>query len=344
MARRFWTAVVGIAAASALIVVPSALAAYTSAKLQVTSTASGTTVKASLDPNDDPTASVRIFVPTGTQLTTNQAPGTVLGPVKAIVKALDLAGADLPLDGELIVAPPGAVDAPTVAACTAGATPIAIWVMNLNAAGQQLQVPVFLIGTSGAQTALGPAYMQICLPPPDLPVGTPGRATFGAKVYSAQLTINGVFSPVPIGAWVAFWTPYNPGVGTVNAAATIASPAAIAPGAVTLAAKKIKKQKKGARITGRVTQAGQGRGGATVAIFAGAKAKKLKRIGRVKVAANGAFAFKAKTGTFFRATAVAAPGTAAPLCAQLGPAFAPIPCVNPTVNGFTAQSKTVRKK
>jgi hypothetical protein len=342
MARRFWTAVVGIAAASALIVVPSALAAYTSAKLQVTSSGTTTTINASLDPNDDPTASVRIFVPTGTQLTTNQAPGTVLGPVKAVVKALDLAGADLPLDGELIVAPPGAVDAATVAACTGGATPIATWIMNLTAAGQQLQVPVFLVGTSGALTALGPAYMQICLPPPDLPAGTPGRATFGAKVYVAQLTVKGVFSPVPIGAWIAFWTPYNPGVGTVNVAATVASPAAIAPGAVTLAAKKLKK--KGARLTGQVTQAGQGRGGAAVTIFGGVKAKKLKRIGRVKASANGAFTFKAKAGTFFKATAVAAPGTAAPLCAQLSAALAPIPCVNPTVNGFTAQSKTIRKK
>jgi hypothetical protein len=245
MTRRFWTAVVGIAAAAALIVVPSALAAYTSAKLQVTSSGMTTTVRASLDPNDDPTASVRIFVPTGTQLTTNQAPGTVLGPVKAIVKALDLAGADLPLDGQLIVAPPGSIDAATVTACTGGATPIAAWVMNLTAAGQQLQVPVFLVGTTGALTALGPAYMQICLPPPDVPAGTPGRATFGAKVYLAELTVGGVFSPVPLGAWIAVWTPYNPGKGTVNVAGTIASPAAIAPGAVTLTAKKLGK---GARL------------------------------------------------------------------------------------------------
>ena len=50
-------------------------------------------------PNDDPTARVAINAPAGTQLTTTQAPGTVLGPVRAIVKALDLAGADLPLEG-----------------------------------------------------------------------------------------------------------------------------------------------------------------------------------------------------------------------------------------------------
>jgi hypothetical protein len=317
------------------------MAAYTSAKLQVTSAGTTTTVKASLDPNDDPTASVRIFAPAGTQLTTSQAPGTVLGPVKAVVKALDLGGADLPLDGQLIVAPPGAIPAATVAGCTGGLAPIATWLMNLTAAGQQLQVPVFLVATSGGQAALGPAYMQICLPPPDVPVGTPGRATFGAKVYVAQLTVGGVFSSVPLGAWIAFWTPYNPGKGTVNAAATVASPAAIAPGAVSIVAKKAGA---GALVAGRVTQAGQGRSGAVVTIW-GAKGKAaLKPLGKAKLAANGNYAFKAKAGDVFQAKVVAAPGTAAPLCTQIGGLLAPIPCVNPTVNGFTAQSKAVRKK
>jgi hypothetical protein len=340
MTRRFWTAVVGIAAVAAIVAVPSAFAAYQSAKLQVTSSGAATVVKASLEPNDDPTASVRIYAPAGTQLTTSQAPGTVLGPVKAIVKALALGGADLPLDGQLIVAAPGQVPAVTVAQCTGGAAPLATWVMVLTAAGQQLQVPVFLVPTPAAQAALGPAYMQICLPPPDIPVAN-GGATFGAKVYSAQLSVSGVFSAVPLGAWVAFWTPYNPGAGTVNLAGTVASPAAIAPGAVSIKAKKVGL---GALVTGRVTQAAQPRGGAVVTVW-GAKGKaKLRRLGTSKVSAAGAYSFRARAGDVFQARVVAAPGTAAPLCTQIGALLAPIPCVNPTVNGFTAQSKTVRKR
>ena len=341
MTRRFWTAIVGIAAVAAVVVVPSALAAYTSPKLQVTYAGTSTVVKASLDPNDDATASLRIFAPTGTQLTTNQAPGTVLGSVKAIVKALDLGGADLPLEGQLLVAAPGQVSATVQAACVQGATPIATWVMMLNAAGQTLPVPAFLVGTSGAQAALGPAYIQVCIGPPDVPPGTPGRATFGAKIYSVEATINGVFSPVQLGFWVAFWTPYNPGVGTVNVAGTVASPTAIAPGAVTITARKAGL---GAIVAGRVTQVGQPRGAATVAIFGGGKASGLKRLGRVKASATGTFRFRAKRGTFFRADVVAAPAAAAPLCTQIGGQLAPIPCVNPTVNGFTAKSRTVRKK
>ncbi len=341
MNRRIWTISVALATLAALIAIPAAMAAYTSAKLEIRQAGALTTVKASLDPNDDPTASVRIFAPVGTQLTTSQAPGAVLGPVRAIVKALDLAGADLPLEGQLVVAAPGQVPASTVAACIGGATPIATWVMVLTAAGQTLTVPTYLVATTGAQAALGPAYIQICLPPPDVPVGTPGRATFGAKVYSAELAITGVFSTVAAGAWVSFWTPYTPNVGAVNVAGTVASPAAIAPGSLTLTARRAGK---GATLAGIVTQGGQPRAGAAVTIFGAAKSTGLKRLGRVTSNASGRFAFRAKTGTFFRADAAAAPGTAAAVCTQLSAALAPVPCVNATVNGFTAKSRVIRKR
>jgi hypothetical protein len=338
--RRIWTILVGLASVAALIAVPSALAAYTSPKLEVKRAGAAATIKVSLSPDDDPTASVRIFAPAGTQLTTTQAPGTVLGPVRAIVKALDLAGADLPLEGQAVVAASGQIPAAAQSACLQGATPLTTWVLVLSAAGQTLNVPAYLVATSGAQTALGPAYIAVCLPPPDVPPGTPGRATFGAKLYNAELTISGVFGAVPVGAWVAFWTPYTPLQGSVNVAGTVASPAAIAPGAVTLAAKT---RGRGATVTGRVTQAGQGRGGASVAIFGGAKRTGLKRLGRVQVRANGTFTFAARTGAFFRATAVTTTASAPPLCTALGGAFAPVPCVNPTTNGFTVQSRVVRK-
>ncbi|MCE3286955.1 MAG: hypothetical protein K0S64_561 [Gaiellaceae bacterium] len=340
MTRHMWTVGVGLAAVAALVAVPAALAAYTSPKLEVTRTAATATVKATLSADDDPTASVRIFAPAGTQLTTTQAPGMVLGPVRAIVKALDLAGADLPLEGQLVVAAPGQVAAATVAQCIGGATPLATWVMVLSAAGQTLNVPTYLVATTGAQAALGPAYMQICLPPPDVPVGSPGRATFGAKVYSAELTITGVFSTVPAGAWIAFWTPYTPLAGAVNAAGTVASPAAIAPGGVTLAARIAGK---GARLTGRVTQAGQGRS-ATVTIFSGSRAGRLSSVGRARVTANGTFTFRARAGTFFRARAVAAPGAAPAVCTPIRSLIGTVPCVNPTSNGFSAQSPVVRKR
>ena len=341
MKRRIWTVTVGLAAVAALVAVPAAMAAYTSPKLEITQTATGVVVKASLDPNDDPTAAVVIAAPTGTQMTTNQAPGTVLGPVRAVVKALDLAGADLPLEGQLVVAAPGQVPAATQTGCIGAAAPLATWVMVLTAAGQTLQVPTYLVPTSGTQTAAGPAFIAICLPPPDVPVGTPGRATFGAKVYQAELAINGVFSKVTTGAWISSWIPYTPGAGKPNPAGAVVAPAAIAPGAVTISAKR---SGRGAIVTGSVTQAGQPRGGATVTVLGGSAKAKLTTRKRVKVSASGKFTAKFAVGTFFRADAVATGAAAAPLCTQLQPLIGATPCVNPTVNGFTAKSKVVRKK
>jgi hypothetical protein len=339
MRRRIWTAVVGLAAVAALVAVPAAMAAYTSPKLEVTQTGTGVVVKASLNPDDDPTARVAINAPAGTQLTTTQAPGTVLGPVRAIVKALDLAGADLPLEGQLVVAAPGQVPAAQQTACIGATTPLATWVMVLTAAGQTLSVPTYLLPQP--QTALGPAFIVICLPPPDVPAGTPGRATFGAKVYSAELTIGGVFSRVATGAWISSWVPYVPAAGTPNAAGAVVAPAAIAPGAVTLTARTAGR---GARLSGRVTQGGQPRAGATVTIFGGTRAARLTSVGRARVAANGTFAFRARAGTFFRARVVAAGGNAPAVCDQLRPLISSVPCVNPTISGFTAQSRVVRKR
>jgi hypothetical protein len=215
--------------------------------------------------------------------------------------------------------------------------------MTLGAAGQTLTVPTYLVATTGAQTALGPAYIQVCLPPPDVPAGSPGRATFGAKLYSAELTINGVFSTAR-GTWLSMWTPYRPSIGQVNAAGTIAAPAVVANGTVTAAARRTGRRGVGARVTGRVAQGGQARAGAAVTIFGGPRSNRLRRLGRVRTNASGAFTFRSRSGTFFRANVVAAAGAAPAACTALGPAIAPIPCTNATTNGFTAQSRVVRKR
>jgi hypothetical protein len=341
MKRRIWTIAAGLASVAALAAVPSALAAFTTSKLEVRSTASATTFKLTQASSDDAVASVRIFVPAGTTLTTTQAPGTTLGAVTALLKLHALAGAEVPVTGNVVVAPPGAVPAAAVAACTGGATPQATWLLALSIAGNPVSVPLYVVPTSGALAALGPAYIQTCIASPYIP-SDQGGATAGAQLVNAEFGVQGVFSQVTLGAFVAILTPWTPGTATVNAAGTVAAPAAIAPGAVSATARRAGA---GAIVAGRVTQAGQARGGATVAVFGGPRANRLKRLGRVQVRANGMYTFRAKTGTFFRANAVAAPGSAAPLCTQLAPLQAlGISCVNPTVNGFVAQSRVVRKR
>jgi len=340
MKRRLLTMTVGLAAVLAVVAVPSALAAFTTSKLEVRQAGGTTTFKLTQSTSDDALASVRIFVPTGTTLTTTQAPGTVLGKAAGLLKLFALAGAEVPVEGNVVVAGPGQIPAASQQACTQGVAPLASWLLVVSVAGSTIPVPIYLLPTAGPLAALGPAYIAACFSSPYL---TPaqGGTTGQPQLVNAEFAIQGVFSPVAVGAFVAILTPYTVGTGTVNAAGTVAAPAAIAPGAVTLSAKR---SGLGATVAGAVTQAGQARGGASVTIFGGTKATGLRRLGKAAVGANGKFAFKAKRGTFFRVTAVAAPGAAAPLCSQLSAALAPITCVNPTVNGFTVQSKVVRKK
>ena len=333
MRTRTRTAVVAVAALVALALAAVATAAYTSPKLSV-SYAPGnvTNIVASASVNDDATARAAIVIPNGSTITTTAAPGTKVGTAKAQVSALALGGALLPLAGDIVIAPPGAVNPTSQAQCTLGVTPQATLLLVLQAAGQTIPLPAYILPTSGAQAALGSAQLVFCLPPPDLPA--PVGATFGAKFLSADLTLNGVIGSVVQGAWVGFWTPWNAGVGTVNTAATVVSPAVIAPGGITLSGRKVKGVK---RLSGRVTQGGAGVA-TRVTILAGAK-----RLATVAAKANGTFTYavpKKSKATTFRARAVVA-GRAAPAACTPFASFG-VPCVNPTTSGFTATSGTVR--
>jgi len=101
---------------------------------------------------------------------------------------------------------------------------------------------------------------------------------------------------------------------------------------------------RGAIVSGTVTQGGQPRAGATVTVLGGSAKSRLTTRKRVRVAANGRFTTRFAAGTFFRADATAAGGAAPAVCTQVQPLIGSTPCVNPTVNGFTAKSKVVRKK
>jgi hypothetical protein len=209
---------------AALAFAGAALASF-SPKLVVSSatpqTAGGGPVRigAIVGAADDPTLKVSIYVPTGYQVNTTTAVGTKLGDVTATAAAADLGGAVLPLTGELDVAAPDAT-----AAGQCGTTDVQMWNLKLTAAGQTLNVPMHLVQTNAAESASGYTYkLVICLPPPDVPAGTPGRAQFGAKLLSATFAVSAITQPTAAGdfRWTSLWTPYNPGKGTPNAAGSV---------------------------------------------------------------------------------------------------------------------------
>jgi hypothetical protein len=213
-----------VAALSALGFASSALASFAPKLIVSGSTpqaaGSGGSVRIGVVVNnaDDPTARVQIYIPTGYQVATPTA-GTKLGTVTATAAAADLGGAILPLTGELDAIPPNAA-----AAAQCGVTPTQTWDLHLTAAGQTLDVPLYVVAGSAAETAAGySTKLVVCLPPPDVPAGTPGRAQFGAKLLSATFDSSAITQPVATGdyRWTSLWTPYNPGKGTVNAAGTV---------------------------------------------------------------------------------------------------------------------------
>jgi hypothetical protein len=200
----------------------SALASF-SPKLVISSATGSSTTRLGvvISNSDDPTAKVSIYIPNGYQLGAPAA-GTKLGDVTATASAADLGGAVLPLTGELDAIAPTATTNAAAAQC--GVSPTQTWDLHLTAAGQALDIPMFVVPAGAPEAAVGyQAKLVVCLPPPDVPAGTPGRATFGAKLLSASFTSSAITQPGASGdfRWTSLWTPYNPGKGTPNAGGSV---------------------------------------------------------------------------------------------------------------------------
>ena len=263
----------------ALALASSAIAGITPL-FSATTTADATVVSYGQLPGDDPIAALTFFVPVDYAALLAQPEGETIGTVTASAIAADLANTPLSLKGTIVAASAtttitaggASVTLGTAAtACTGTATHGAYWVLNLSAAGQTLQVPAFVddVPITIPLAAIANNTITICLPPPDVPVGTPGRAALGAKLVSATLSITDVFSAAPQWyTWHTTVTPYSPGTGKVNAAGTIEVQSVDkTPQVLTTKAKKTGKGK--VTVSGRLVAGGKGVTGISVAILAG---------------------------------------------------------------------------
>ena len=255
MNKTIRTIVLVLVGAFALSSAGTALAAYTTPKLLVTDAkpAAGVTISYSVSATDDPTAKLTFYAPKEYSAALTQPAGQTIGTVTAQGTAADLGGALLPLTGTVQVRAAsgtylsGTTQVPIAAAatqCTGTATHTAYWVLILQAAGQTLELPVFVdtVSTPPAN-AFASASIQACLPPPDVPVGTPGRATFGFKLTQVNFKVNSIFTSAGTAEarWRVLATPYNPGQGTANAAGSVEAQSLVAfPRSVTLGKPKLK--------------------------------------------------------------------------------------------------------
>jgi hypothetical protein len=325
-------AVLAVAGTSALALAGNALATQ---KLSVSQTATSLTIKVSQAQSDPQPAKAQIFVPTGYTINASQAPGTKIGTTTGTVFARDQ-NIPLPLAGDVIVVPP-TTNAP---GCDP-VTHLAVWNLALSVAGQTINLPVHVDQTAGAEAALGPYKLVVCLAPSDVPQGTPGRSPFGAQLLDATFSVENVFT-VPAGqtVWKTLTTPYTPGTGVPNVAGTVETRSIVGSGAVTLAARVTSKSKRILRLSGRVTQAGAAVAGTQVSILVNGKARF-----RARTNAGGSYSLSLKktgkktTTTFQARVSVAERDITSTGCAS--PSLPGVACVNATSSPFTAVSKRV---
>lgn len=344
---------VAVAAITTLVLANAALAAPNTGSIAVSyspmkpGSSDSTTIHVSVAQSTDSIAAVNIF--TGTELVNGGgAPNTQIGTVDATAFAHD-AGLNLPLSGPVTTDDPAKH---TTDACSPGVN-FAVWNMNLSAAGQTLVIPIYVNKATGPGAALGAYNLKICLPPWDLPVGTPGRAFQGAQLLDATLTLDKIFTAPTspgVATWEALVTPYTPGKGTPNPAGTFELRAFV-PLPDTLTIHTTYKRKTNTwGLAGKLTAGGQpAPSGTVVRILRGTSPSKLSSRSSTKVGANGnwktAGHLSPRKTTYFKATASQATSDYTSVgCANPQTAFAPAGCVNATLTGWTATSAVVKVK
>ena len=178
--------------------------------------------------------------------------------------------------------------------------------MNLSVAGNTLAIPVYVNPTAGPEQTLGGYKLSICLPPPDVPVGTPGRAFQGAQLLDAKLTLNNVFT-TPTGGglikWETLFTPYNPGIGTVERGRDVRGTRVRAAADHPRHSGQVQEQEGPHYV---VLRQGHGRRrarlGLTLFVLRGLTAKRLARIGSAKTSATGGYSLAAASSRRRRRT------------------------------------------
>jgi hypothetical protein len=323
-------AVLAFAGTAVLAFAGNALATQ---KLSVKQTTTALTIKVSQAQTDPQPLRISIYVPTGYTINASAAAGTKIGSTTGTVFSRD-ANIPLPLSGDVVAVPP-TTNAP-------GCDPvphIAVWNLALAVAGQSINLPVHVDQLAGAEAALGAYKLVVCLPPDDVPVGTPNRSANGARLLDATFTVDNIFT-VPAGQsiWKTITTPWAGGVP--NAAGTVETRALVANGTVTLA-KKVNAPKRLVRFSGKVTQAGTPVAGARIVLLVNGKSAGFTA--RANASGNYSVVLK-KTGrktnsTFQARTTVAERDVTSTVCASPTTAA---PCVSATASPFTAVSAKIR--
>jgi hypothetical protein len=350
MKRLIRAVLVAAAATAALAFAAPAFASFT-ATVSVThgrlalGSNTSTAIHIAMPQSNDAAARIAIYVPQGYTANFGQSTGATIGATTASAFSHDT-NLTLPLSGTVSVDDPAKH---TTDACSPG-TNAAVWILNLTVAGQTIALPVYVNPTTGNETALGAYKIVTCLPPWDVPQGTPGRSFQGAQVLDAKFTVNGIFttpSTPKTYVWSTLFTPYNPGVGTANPLGTIEARSLVPlPVVATLRAKYVVRTNT-FQLFGTLSLGGQPANGITVKIFRGTLVKNIHQVASTRVK-NGKFStaghLKPRKTTYFQVRASSRENDVTST-GCLGPASpAPRGCVSATTAPWSVQTAYIRIK
>jgi hypothetical protein len=344
MTRRLRLLLLAVASLGALTAASSALAALTpqlavSNRPMATSAGGATIIRITIPRTDDALLRAVIYVPSGFEAPLGQNAGATVGTVEAQVEVREpIAGAVLPVNGNIVVENAAAhATTPQNVGCTGGGLHAAVWMLVLQASGQELRVPAYVDRTAGAEANLGAYKITVCLPSPHIPASA-GGATFGAKLIRAQLNLNEVFrTPTTSGEYLfrlvatPWAAPATPNIGgTVEARATLGVPASLSISASS--------RRRTLTVTGRLVEGPAGVSRATVVVRVG------RRAYRVRTNATGRYTVRVRFRAPARPSVSATAAVAVRPVTCSGPSAAPAGCVSHTLAFFTATSRMLRPR
>jgi hypothetical protein len=239
-----------------------------------------------------------------------------------------------PVAGEVVVGAPKSFAAEQ-ARCVGAETVDAVWVVHLSGSGLTLDLPVFVVRTSGGEAVLGPSKLVLC----------PSPTT---RLVDLTFAASALTSPVAAGEyrWRSLSTPYAPGTAQPDPAGAREAQAIVrVPTRLTIAvarSKLVTRTSTGPRtwtrltITGALTENGAGLGGRTVVLRSGSG---------VVVATTSSDGTYRKTVLTRRAVSIVATSTIP--ARDLGPSgctatFGPVPCLGATIAASSLTSRRVR--
>jgi hypothetical protein len=313
----------GLGSVAAIITTSGALAAYGSPRIEATQSGNTITIDLEQNASDDATALVRLITLPGSAIPDRRQAGTVIGTASATFVATAAGDSELSAEGRIEVVDPGPIAPASLTGCAVGERVEGVWRLQLTVAGAPVNMPLYVIVGGD---------LLLCVP-------HPSELAQGAKLVQLTLRLESALELRPVGTWISIWVPY--GSSEPDPSRAVASPALFREGSVTFTARA---RGAGATLVGIVRQAGAPRTGAKVRITGGPRPSGGRVLGTATTNRGGQFTFRAKTGTFFRATASVGPSSPPGICFVLEPFLRPIPCVNPTLSGFSVQSRTVRKR